>query len=262
MKLLPGCCWDLRTVGEKQLFQQRWLAQRLKQTCGSICSVSSSGETPAVFCQNQSVESTLGLRQVQVYNPSKNQSGSTPTSKIWQCSYDNFTNLTTPELEQFPNTHRKKQENPQAFLSARHPVKSAFFKFSHLAPCSFCHAPARMPEQSWRSKETKLQHGKVVKKSKAPCSSPCSSEKMWIKCLQAATGRCRGHLKPTRYRRVAGVRLPVSTLMECLPNAATTALGTWQQGLSRKRHRKCDACTPDCPASESFVLKAATKEEK
>ena len=42
----------------------------------------------------------------------------------------------------------KKQENLQPFLSARHNLKSAFFKLSHLAPCSFCQASAEIFEQS------------------------------------------------------------------------------------------------------------------
>ena len=33
-------------------------------------------------------------------------------------------------------------------------------------------------------------------------------------------------------------------------------------GAKPKRHCKCNTCTPNCPASESFVLKAATKEER
>ena len=82
-KLLPGPCWDLRTVVKNQPFQLCRVAQRLKQTCGSICSLGVVVEAPAVFCQNQSVENTLGLRQVQVQsilNPSRSTPTHTTTS--------------------------------------------------------------------------------------------------------------------------------------------------------------------------------------
>ena len=75
MKLLPGCCGDLRTVIKIQLFQQHRLAQGLQKICGSICSFRVFIEAPAMFCQNQPVENTLGLRQVQVYNSSKTHPG-------------------------------------------------------------------------------------------------------------------------------------------------------------------------------------------
>ena len=76
---LPRCCWDLRTLTENQPFQLCRMAQGFKQICGALCSfratakalsLAVSVEAPAVFCQNQSVENTLGLRQVQVPNPS------------------------------------------------------------------------------------------------------------------------------------------------------------------------------------------------
>ena len=67
---LPRCCGDLRTVIKCQLFQQGRLTQGFKQICNAICSFRVRIKAPAVFCQNQSVEFTLGLRQVQVPNPS------------------------------------------------------------------------------------------------------------------------------------------------------------------------------------------------
>ena len=67
---LPRPCWDPRTAVKIQLFQQGRLTQRLKQICGSICSSGDYTKAPAVCCQKQSVDSTLGLRQVQVHNPS------------------------------------------------------------------------------------------------------------------------------------------------------------------------------------------------
>ena len=61
-------------------------------------------------------------------------------------SYENFTNLTmllkSNNFQQRQLHTGIKQENLQPFLSARHRPKSAFFKLSHLAPCSFCHAAA------------------------------------------------------------------------------------------------------------------------
>ena len=109
VNFLPGPCWDLRTVGENQLFQQRWMAQRFKQIWGSICRFCSFRfcvEAPAVFCQNQSVESTLGLRQVQVYNPHKNQSRSTPTSKIWTRTISNRNGLESWTHPGQPQLHK------------------------------------------------------------------------------------------------------------------------------------------------------------
>ena len=67
---LPRCCWDLIAVGKIQVFQLCRLAQGFKQSCGAICSSRVFVEAPAVFCLKQSVENTLGLRQVQVPNPS------------------------------------------------------------------------------------------------------------------------------------------------------------------------------------------------
>ena len=73
-KLLPDCCGDLRPVIKFKLFQQHRLAQGLQKICGSICSFRVK-KAPAVFCQNQPVENTLGLQQVQVYIPSKTHPG-------------------------------------------------------------------------------------------------------------------------------------------------------------------------------------------
>ena len=106
---LPRPCWDPTTVGEKQLFQQRRLIQYFKQTCGCICTFRVIVEAPAELCQNQSVEKMLGRRQVQVLSI-LNLSRSTRTQP------------------------RRKEENLQPFLIARHQLKFAFFKFSHLAP--------------------------------------------------------------------------------------------------------------------------------
>ena len=61
--VLPRCCWDLMTVGKIQVFQLCPLAQGFKQICRSICSFRVFVEAPAVFCQKQPVESTLGLGQ-------------------------------------------------------------------------------------------------------------------------------------------------------------------------------------------------------
>ena len=60
---LPRPCWDLRTASEIQLFQQRRVAQCLKQICSAICTFRVSVEAPGVFCQNQSVEKTWGRGQ-------------------------------------------------------------------------------------------------------------------------------------------------------------------------------------------------------
>ena len=62
MQFLPGPCWDLRTVDEKQLFQERRLAQGFKQICSCICTLRPPAEAPALFCQNQSVKNTLRQR--------------------------------------------------------------------------------------------------------------------------------------------------------------------------------------------------------
>ena len=151
-KLSPRCCGDLRTVGGKiQLFQQRRVTQRLKQICGSICSLGVFVKAPAVFCQKQSVENTLGLRPLQgtqsILNPYSQQINSN--------SYDNFAILTmflNPcNFQQTRINTRRKQENLQPFLSARHFQKFAFFKWSHLALRTFCHALAGICEQPAKS---------------------------------------------------------------------------------------------------------------
>ena len=91
MQFLPGPCWDLRTVGQTQLFQQWQLTQRLKQICGSICSLRVSVEAPAVFCQNQSVENTFGRGQSEgiqsILNPSRSIPTHTITSQNSPCSW-------------------------------------------------------------------------------------------------------------------------------------------------------------------------------
>ena len=177
------------------------LHMHLACLCRSSCSVLSE----SICWKDVGKARSAGIQPI--LNPSR----STPTHIRQLHKSDD-----APKLVQLPtetNTHRRKQENLQPFFSARHEQKFAFFKLSHLAPLSLCHAPAWMREQPWRSKETKLQHCKVVKNSKTPRSSPCSSDKLWIKWSRAVTGRCTGHLKSTRYRKVAGVRLPVSTLM-------------------------------------------------
>ena len=59
-KFLPRCCWDLRTPGKIQLFQQRRVAQGLKQICGSICSLGVFVEAPAVFWSETICRKHLG----------------------------------------------------------------------------------------------------------------------------------------------------------------------------------------------------------
>ena len=53
-----------------------------------------------------------------------------------------YTNLNSDNKQQRQINTRRKQENIQPILCARHPAKLAFFKLSQLAPCSFCHAAA------------------------------------------------------------------------------------------------------------------------
>ena len=260
---LPRPCWDLITA-KNQLFQLCRLDQRLKQTCGSICSLGVIVEAPAVFCQHLSFENTLGLRQVQVQsilNPSRSTPTHTTTwhteenkktfnqfslrgtqwnlpssslatwhhelfatmplgseNSVWKPTLPGVTtgsrleaNLrlhlllgchcrstcsvlpesicrkhlgttTSPgtihlkpiqvNSNSYDNfTHRRKQENLQPILSARHPLKWAFFKLDHLAPWSFCHAAAGIRGQLRRSKTSmgeELKHAinSIASKSK------------------------------------------------------------------------------------------------
>ena len=140
---LPRCCRDLIAVTKNQLIQLCRLAQGFKQICGALCSFRVSVEAPAVFCQKV-CQNTLGLRPVQVYNPSNNSD-----------PYDNFTNLNSSifhETDKYTLTGDK-QGNLQPILSARHQLKICLSSsWSHLAPCNFCHAAAGIPRQKWRSK--------------------------------------------------------------------------------------------------------------
>ena len=149
---LPRPCWDLITAGKNQLFQQRRVAQCFKQICSAICTFRVFAEAPAVFCQKQSVEKTLGRGQSE---------GNYRILQVRSCtfhpkpvsvnsnSYDNFIILT---MLLNSNNFKQRQMHAaekkpsiiifQPFLSARHCWKSAFFKRSHLALRTFCHAPA------------------------------------------------------------------------------------------------------------------------
>ena len=132
---LPCCRGDLRTAKKIQVFQQRQMTQRLQKIWCSICTFRVSAETPAVFCQNQSAEKTLRQQQVQVYH----SSGQLQLIRQLHPSHH------ASEFEQLPtgtNARCKEQENLQPFLSKRHNVKFAVFKFGQLAPCSFCLAAA------------------------------------------------------------------------------------------------------------------------
>ena len=136
---MPRCCMDLRTLTENQLFQLCRLAQGFKQIFCALCSFRVSVEAPAVFyySQKQSVKSTLGLQQVKV-----------PVS-VNSDSYDNFPNLysNSDNFQQRQINTRRQQESLQTFLSARHHAKLAFFKLSHLALRTFCHAAAGISGQ-------------------------------------------------------------------------------------------------------------------
>ena len=116
---LPRCCWDPRTVVEKQHFQLCRLAQRFKQICGALCSLRFFVEAPAVFCQNQSLESMLGRWLSRGIHSILNAPQSTPTP------------MTTSQISPLPNfTNRcRKQENLQ-----QHPSTISLFE----APCEIC----------------------------------------------------------------------------------------------------------------------------
>ena len=80
-------------------------------------------------------------------------------------------------------THRRKQENLQPILSARHPVKSAFFKFSHLAPRTFCHDAAGIWEQRLKTNSSRSDDWlKAWSKSAAP-SAPWVSLSKHLQCF-------------------------------------------------------------------------------
>ena len=104
MQFLPRCCWDLRTASEIQLFQQRRVAQRLKQICGAICSLRATVEAPAVFCRKKSVERILSilitrLGQLRLIR------------QLHKSDTDNAYEF--EELQTETNARRRKQENLQ-----------------------------------------------------------------------------------------------------------------------------------------------------
>ena len=98
-----------------------------------------------------------------IKNPSRSTLTHTTTSQI-------YTNLSSDNIQQKHDKKAlKKQENLQQFLPARHPPKFAFFKFSHLAPCSFCQAPAGIWEQSVKSNSSSsVDWLKACRRSAAP----------------------------------------------------------------------------------------------
>ena len=125
------------------MFQLCRLTQGFKQVCGSICCLGVFVEAPAVFCQKQSVgknaATTTSAGTQSILNPSRSTSTHTTTSHL-------YTNLNSDNIQQTQiNTRRKKKLQP--FLSARDELKFAFFKLSHLALRTFCHAPAGICEQ-------------------------------------------------------------------------------------------------------------------
>ena len=139
---MPRCCWDLRTEREIQLFQLCPLAQGFKQICGALCSFRVSAEAPAVFCEKMSeticqkhLETAISAGIQSILNTYRSIWTHTTTSQI-------YTHLNSDNIQQRHINTRRKQENLQPFLSARHRVKSAFFKLSHLALRTLCHAAA------------------------------------------------------------------------------------------------------------------------
>ena len=85
------------------------------------------------------------------------------------------------EFEQLPTETRKKQKTLQPLFSARHQLKLTFFKLSHLALRTFCHAAAGIRGQKLRSNSSSRDDWlKVSSKSAAP-SAPFVS---WWKHLQ------------------------------------------------------------------------------
>ena len=113
-KLLPGCCGDVLTAAKIQLFQQGRLTQRLKQICGSICTLHFFVEAPA-FCHNQPVESTLGLGQSKgtITYP-----GQLRLTRQLHHSDD------APKLEQLPT-----ETNKYIYVETRKPSTSSFNHF-------------------------------------------------------------------------------------------------------------------------------------
>ena len=101
----------------------------LGSLCRSTCSVLSE-----TICRKH-VGSTTSAGTQSILSPLWSTWTHTTASQI-------HTNLNSNNFQQTQiNTHRQ-QENLQPILSARHCAKSAFFKWSHLALRTFCHAAA------------------------------------------------------------------------------------------------------------------------
>ena len=120
-KFLPRCCWDLRTVTENQLFQQRRLTQNFKQICGAICSLGVFVEAPGVFCQNQSVKNTFGLQNV----------------KVSSNSYDSFTNLNSENIQRKQIHTSNKARKPSTISLCEAPSEICLLQVEPLGTTNF-----------------------------------------------------------------------------------------------------------------------------
>ena len=179
---LPGCCWDLIAVEKPQLFQQRRMTQRLQKIWCSICTSRVIVEAPAVFCQHRSVEkivetaiSACRYTIAAIAHPGQLQliQQLHKSIQIWA--------RTTSNRDTYTAGGNKKTFAP--FLFTSHWKKSAFFKLSHLAPCSSCHAAAGICEQSEKFNSSSRDDWlNACRRSSAP-SAPFVSPLKHLRCF-------------------------------------------------------------------------------
>ena len=139
--------------------------------CRSTCSVLSE----SICWKDVGKARSAGIQSI--LNPCRSTQTHTRTSQIWRC----FWNRTTSNRDK--KRRCKKQEKLQPFLSARHWEKFAFFKLSHLAPLSLCHAPAGIWLQKRRSKSSSSGDWLNASNKSAAPSAPCVSLSKHLQCL-------------------------------------------------------------------------------
>ena len=115
--------------------------------------------------------------------------------------------LNSSNFQQRQINTRRKQENLQPFLSTRNSPKIAFFKWSHLALRTFCHAPAGICEQPAKSNSSSSGDWLNAWSKSAATSAPwvpslkhlqCFARGNLFKDVGKATRPRTFYLKPTR----------------------------------------------------------------
>ena len=157
--------------------------------CRSTCSVLSG-----TICRKH-VETAISAGVQSILNPYRSTLTHTTTSQI-------YANLNSDNIQQRQINTRRQQENLQPFISARHHLKSAFFKWSHLAPRTFCHAAAGIRGQLRRSKTS------MGEELKHAISSIASESKSRATAILRRLGPASATLSPAAISSVAveGVR--------------------------------------------------------